>query len=117
MEPPSQLSKRRGWQIRRYVAGSTTDQFRALGATGIACTARYSLSPCRPITAEYPIAEDEVTIDRAAFFGSVNRTSARLELWGYPSIGDCAREQDFVRQYLQGDYDPPSVCAIVAFRD
>jgi hypothetical protein len=111
LEPPGLAST---WQIKNPVPGTIEDEFRAAGVVGAVCT-RYGSPPCHPVTADLPAAPSEVPVERAIFYGAVNRVSGKLEIWGYSSISDCQTRQDFTAKYQQVDYDIPSQCTIVNF--
>jgi hypothetical protein len=118
LEPPTELSKRRGWQIRfTPPVGSTLDELRLLHPHGIACTPSAISSTCRPVTSGAPIAGRELVAERAAFFGAVNRVSQKLEVWGYTALSDCQRDQEFIHKYLQDDYSPPAGCTVLSAAD
>jgi hypothetical protein len=113
LSPPNQLSSRKGWQITWSAPlSSPEEEIRLTGAYAVACGSDYH-SPCRPVTRQAPAVRGETSIDRAVFFGALNRVSEKLEVWGFPTIQACEQSRKFVESILSQDYVAPSACVVV----
>ena len=86
LQPPSPLSRSKGWQILfTDPLRSVFEELYLVGTLAFACTS-YSLLGCRPVTVGHPVGPGEQLTDRAILTGAVNRVSGKLEVWGYATV-------------------------------
>jgi hypothetical protein len=115
LEPPKEVVKRYGWQITSSIPPRTLlAALRAPRPGGIACKQSGLWGPCRLINQAHPIGKDETWVERAVFFGAVNRVSDKVEVFGYPTIADCNDRAGAIANLYTADYKPLFGCEVIS---